>query len=337
MVRRHRRDDRPSARVLVILDGAPEPIQPWPTTLEAARTPTLDALCRHGAVARLRTTPEGLAPGSETGIPTLLGAEPDGAVGRGAIEAASAGVDVPEGLRAWRIDLRGERGRRATEQEVHLVWPALRAQLPRHCLTPLRGHRLLAIGARHPQVMSCAGFSVEVWPAGVELRPTLDERTTVVAGPGAAAGVGRLLGARVVEPAGATGDLDTDLRGKAATAIGALRHGGAESVIVHVGGADEAAHRTDREGKRLFLEAVDEQLLGPLAAAAHDHDATLAITADHGTCPWTGRHDGQPVPAVLNGPRVGAAGPSRLTERAVERAPVFDSPWAILQAAEVAA
>jgi 2,3-bisphosphoglycerate-independent phosphoglycerate mutase len=59
--------------VLVILDGASEPMRAAGTALEGARTPVLDALGREGAVSRLRTVAPGLPAGSEAAIPALLG------------------------------------------------------------------------------------------------------------------------------------------------------------------------------------------------------------------------------------------------------------------------
>ncbi len=312
------------SRVLVVLDGAAEPVAAGRTTFEEARTPVLDALCRDGAVALLRTTPDGLEPGSETGVPTLLGAPPTAPVGRGWVEAAAAGVDVPEGRSPWRIDVRHLDGRRTCEREVRLVWPVLRAQLPAHRVTPLRGHRLLALGERPPAISRCAALDVRVWPDGARLEAVLDERTTMICGPGAAAGCAKLLGARVVVPDGATGDVDTDLPAKARAAVAALAAGG--DVVVHVGGLDEASHRLQRDAKRALLEQVDGELLAPLAAAARRHGAPLAITSDHGTCPRTGRHDAAPVPVIVSGGRP-AAGPQRLAERALHGAPVLRSPW----------
>jgi len=307
-------------QVLVILDGAPEPVQPWPTTLERARTPALDALCAEGTVGRLRTTPPGLEPGSETGVPVLLGAAPDAQLGRGPLEAAAAGVDVPAGSGAWRLDLRHPDGRRASEREVHLLCPLLHAHLPRHAVTPLRGHRVLAVGRRRPALRRCAGLEVTVWPDGAEPAAAPGGALTLVCGPGVVAGIGRRLGARVHVPAGATGDVDTDLAAKAIAVLDALERG--EDVAVHVGGPDEAAHRGERDAKRAALEAADAQLVAPLRAAARHAQATLAVTADHGTCPWTGRHDPAPVPFVVAGAGVPARGARRLTERAVAGAPV---------------
>jgi 2,3-bisphosphoglycerate-independent phosphoglycerate mutase len=329
------------SRILVILDGAPEPVRAGPTSLEAAFTPALDALCAEGTVARLRTTPEGFAPGSETGVPVLLGAEPEAPLGRGPIEAAAAGVPVPEGHGAWRVDLLHGDGRRASEDEVRRVAPALRAHLPRHEVFPLRGHRVLVVGPTRPALGRCGGLEVMVWPDGVALAPALGTEAggdaggpgldasgrpvTMVCGPGAAAGIGRLLGAHVVVPHTATGDVDTDLDAKASAALLALRRG--DDVVVHVAAPDEAAHRLDLEAKRAAIEDADARIFAPLRRAARAACATLAVTFDHGTCPWTGCHDADPVPLVVAGPDVPAGGPGRLTERAVAGAPVEDAPF----------
>jgi 2,3-bisphosphoglycerate-independent phosphoglycerate mutase len=313
-------------RVLVILDGAAEPVWPWPSTLEEAQMPALDALCDRGAVARVATTPPGLHPGSEVGIPTLLGAALAGAPGRGTIEAAAAGVAVPDGARAHRLDLHHEDGRRAVTAEALLVARDLAALLPDHDVRHLKGHRFLAVGADRPAVAAVAGLRVDVWQDGDELPPVLDARTTIVAAPGAAAGCGRLLGADVVTPAGATGDVGSDLWSKTRAALVALRT--AETVVVHVGGADEAAHHRDRLGKRAMLEAADADVIGPLARAVNAAGGVIAVTCDHATCVETGRHHGEPVPLVVAGRGVARSGAVRLHERLVRRARIWDAPFA---------
>jgi len=303
------------SRILVILDGAPEPLRSGPTALERAATPALDALCAHGTVGRLATTPPDHVPGSETGIPALLGGLPPGQAGRGPIEAAAAGIALAPGEAAWRLDLYRADSRRATGAQGREALAPLRAALPHHRVVALRGHRLLAIGTQRPELRGCGGLTVRVWPGGERLRPSLTRPTTMVCGPGAAGGIGRLLGARVVVPAGTTGDVDSDLGAKAAAACRALELG--DDVVVHVGAADEAAHRREPEAKRRALEEADARLLAPLRLAAQRAGATLTVTADHGTCPRTGRHDSEPVPYVCAGPDTPALGPGRLTERAV--------------------
>lgn len=308
----------------MVLDGAPEPARPGvPTTLEAARTPALDRLCAEGAVSRLRTTPDGLEPGSETGIPTLLGAPPAGPVGRGPIEAAAAGVEVPPGTKAWRVDVRGPDGRRA---EARTALGAVAARMPGHRVAALRDHRLLAVGPDRPPAGRVGELWLDVWPEGADLEPVLDAATVVICGPGAPAGCGRLLGAAVQVPAGATGDVDTDLPAKARAARRALELG--RHVVVHVGALDEAAHRGELHVKREALERIDTLLVAPVAAVASHRGAIFAVTSDHSTCPRTGRHGADPVPVVAWGPDVPRRGPVRLTERATASQSEADSPWA---------
>jgi 2,3-bisphosphoglycerate-independent phosphoglycerate mutase len=312
--------------MLLILDGAAEPVWPWPSTLEEADTPALDALCNLGTVARIATTPPGLAAGSEIGIPALLGAPPDRPVARGLVEAAAAGIDVPAGAGAWRVDLHHADGRRSVTAEALLLKPEVDDLLPDHKVLHLKGHRLLAVGEERPEIDMVASLHAHVWDDGAALPRILDERTVVICAPGAAAGCGRLLGARVITPQGASGDVGSDLWAKTRAALAALPE--ADTVVVHIGGADEAAHHMDRVGKKAMLEAADQDVVRPLARAARDANAVLAVTSDHATCVQTGRHDDQPVPIAVAGPGVRRSGPLRLHERLAVNTKVLDSPWA---------
>ena len=108
--------------VLVIPDGAAQPVRPGvQTALQAARTPVLDALAAHGTVLRVATTPAGWPAGSETGIPALLGGAPAAPVGRGRVDAAAHGIDVPDGLVPWRADLHYTSGKRASVRQARDV------------------------------------------------------------------------------------------------------------------------------------------------------------------------------------------------------------------------
>lgn len=312
-------------RILLILDGAAEPVWPWPSTLEEADTPALDAVCHAGTVARIATTPPGLAAGSEIGIPTLLGAPPERPVARGLVEAAAAGIDVPEGAGAWRVDLHHADGRRSVTAEALLLKPEVDDLLPDHQVLHLKGHRLLAVGEDRPEIDMVASLHAHVWDDGATLPRRLDERTVVICAPGAAAGCGRLMGARVITPHGATGDVGSDLWAKTRAALAALPD--ADTVVVHIGGADEAAHHRDRIGKKAMLEAADQDVVRPLARAARDAGAVLAVTSDHATCVQTGHHDDQPVPIAVAGPGVRRSGPLRLHERLAINTKLLVSPW----------
>lgn len=266
----------------VILDGATEPAGPGPTSLERARTPALDALTTGGELTWRRTVPRGLPAGTETAVPVLLGWTPPRPVARGALEAAAREIDVPAGHRAHRVD-----GAREADRAV-----LARGGFTLH---DLGAGRVLAIG---PGTLPLLEPPVRVWPDGIVPPRVLDDRTVVVAAAGAAAGAARLLGARVVVPAGATGDTDTDLRAKTAAALAALEDG-ARRIVVHVGAPDAAGHRRDAEAKVCAIEAADRRVIGPLrAAVAARRSGSLAVGADHGCDPATGRHDGTPVPWV---------------------------------------
>ncbi len=283
--------------VLVILDGASEPLGgARATSLERASTPALDALAREGTLSRLRMVPAGLAPGSEVAIPTLLGWIPDGTVDRGAIEAAARGIAVAPGERAWRVDAVTPDGDRAGDAATRRAARALQADACAHAVHRLAGHRLLLVGPP-PLPAATRAVGLRVWPEGVVISPTLERSTVMVAAIGAAAGIGRLMGARVLTPAGATGGPASDLAAKAACAVQAIT-GGATRVIVHVGGPDEAAHLLDFEAKVAVIERADRDLIAPLAAAIRRASGTLRVCPDHGCDPATGQHDAHPVPCV---------------------------------------
>lgn len=298
--------------LLVIPDGAAQPVRgSAPTALEEAWTPVLDDLCAAGAVRSVAVTPEGLPAGSETGIPALLGAPPAEPLGRGWIDAAGYGVEVPGGLVPFRADVVYPDGRRASHRQVDNV----RAHL-RQPSAGLAGHRLLIFARTAPSDRKLLGLRLRVWRSRHRPERCLAPGTVMICAPGAAAGCARLLGAEVVIPGGATGDVDTDLRAKAQAAVAAAA-AGAMRVIVHVGGPDEAAHRRDRAAAVDLLERIDGQLLGPLRDVAAAVGGRLAVCPDHGTDPAAGTHDPAPVPAVVWTPGGEPSGPDRLSERAV--------------------
>ena len=299
--------------VLLILDGASEPLGLAATSLERARMPALDALARKGALSRLQTIAPALPAGSEAAIPALLGWVPPAPVDRGALEAAARGIALGPGERAWRVDVLASDGRRGGEGDSARAATALAADAPAHTVRRIGGHRLLITGAP-PLPVAAHAAGRHVWPDGVVPPRILDERVVVIAAAGAAAGCARLLGARVVIPPGATGGPNTDLTAKAAAALEAI-DGGARRVVVHVGAADEAAHERDAAGKVAALERIDAQLVAPLARAVREADGSLTVCPDHGCDPVTGEHDDHPVPCLRWPNPSGPAG--RLTERSV--------------------
>ena len=319
--------------VLVILDGASEPVGDGPTSLERAHTLTLDGLAADGELLRLRTVAPGLSAGSESAIPALLGWVPHGPVDRGAIEAAAHGIEVREGERAWRVDRRDRRDANATARALTERLSS-RHSTSDHCVHHLSGHRMLIVAPAPARTLGAELLGVElrsgvlraglnagalgaempragaprddlfVWPAGAMPPRLLDESTVVIGARGAAIGIARLMGARTIVPPGATGRPGSDLAAKATAALEAI-DAGAGRVVVHVGAPDEAAHERDAAAKVAAIEAADEQLLRPLAVALRarrarlgDGAARLRVCPDHGCDPATGRHDDAPVPCL---------------------------------------
>jgi 2,3-bisphosphoglycerate-independent phosphoglycerate mutase len=312
--------------VLLILDGASEPLGTRPTALELADTPALDALGREGALSRLRTVASGLPPGSEAAIPALLGWVPPAPVDRGALEAAARGIEPAPGERAWRVDAHaGSRGR-AGEEDTAAAAACLAAEMPAHPVHRLGGHKLLLVGpAPLGPLPAAPGARTELrlWPEGIVPPRILDRETVVVAAVGAAAGAARLLGAAVVVPPGATGRPGTDLAAKAVAAAAAIESG-VRRVVVHVGAADEAAHARDAAAKVAAIEAADRELVAPLAAAVEAAGGSFMVCPDHGCDPATGAHDGDPVPCLRWPAPEGPHG--RLTERDVAALPAVEPP-----------
>jgi 2,3-bisphosphoglycerate-independent phosphoglycerate mutase len=329
--------------VLVILDGASEPLGEARTSLERAHTPVLDGLASEGLVSAVRTVKQGLPVGSETAIPALLGWVPDERVDRGAIEAAAHGIEVGEDERAWRVDRRDRRDATATARQLaHMLAKRVPARrgASRGRVHHLCGHRMLVVapdpartlGGELLQVALRSGrFGREllVWPTGAIPPRVLDGETVVIGARGAALGIARLMGARTVVPKGATGRPGTDLAAKAAAALTAMEGdddgcdegSGARRVVVHVGAPDEAAHERDAKAKVAAIEAADALLLAPLAQALRANGGTLQVCPDHGCDPATGEHDGAPVPCLLwrasEASSADSAAERRLTERAV--------------------
>ncbi len=76
------------------------------TPLEASEIPNMDRLAQSGVVGLTRNVPEGMEPGSDVAIMSIMGYNPKECyTGRGPIEAASIGVDIKSDETAFRCNL----------------------------------------------------------------------------------------------------------------------------------------------------------------------------------------------------------------------------------------
>lgn len=89
----------------------------------------------------------------------------------------------------------------------------------------------------------------------------------------------------------------TDLDAKTEAALRAAER--CPFVLLHINGADEAAHRHDSAEKETFLRRVDDRVLSRLLASEHE----IVVASDHGANPESGAHLGGPQPFYqpLNG------------------------------------
>ena len=325
--------------ILCIIDGMTDG-----PSFGAGLMPAFRRMGEAGARGTFVTTPPGRRPDSFVCILTLLGLSP-GQIpqgGRAWLEALGAGVaPLPEDLvlRGSLVSLDGEG--RLSRLGCPGIPTALRQELVRRFgLYPLGGYKNLIIlpgeGKRAAQYAAPAPHDrlgcplEELLPLQPDLRRLVLESRELLEGRGAllpwgassqtllpplrrqgaavcrteiVAGIAKGLGMDVRIPPGATADTDTDLAAKREAA--ASLAGERELVLLHINGADEAAHRRNRREKEGFLEAVDRLVLEPLS----QRGIPLLVTGDHGTSWETGGHLPTPQPFVLwNGGRRGELG-----------------------------
>lgn len=130
-----------------------------------------------------------------------------------------------------------------------------------------------------------------------KLSPLAQKGAVVCAAP-IVRGIAKILQMELYPVPGATGDVDTDLLAKSQVALQAAKEN--PFVLLHINGADEAAHRKDPEEKKNFLKKVDDIVLTMLLRTGHD----VYVVADHGTDPATGKHLSGKQPIFTNVPDV---------------------------------
>ena len=95
--------------ILVIGDGMadnPVPELGNKTPLQTANIPHTDYLTARGEIGSVKTCPDSLPPGSDTGILSILGADPlIFYTGRSPLEAAATGIELKEGSASYRCNI----------------------------------------------------------------------------------------------------------------------------------------------------------------------------------------------------------------------------------------
>lgn len=124
-------------------------------------------------------------------------------------------------------------------------------------------------------------------------------KAVCIAGAGLYKGLGALAGMEIVNVPGATGQPDTNLKNKIAAAKESLKTN--DFVFLHIKATDIFGENGDPEGKKSFIEKID-QAIDNLEVLK----ASIAITADHSTPCSLKDHSADPVPLLINGPGVKA-------------------------------
>jgi 2,3-bisphosphoglycerate-independent phosphoglycerate mutase len=134
-----------------------------------------------------------------------------------------------------------------------------------------------------------------------------------VAGDRTILGLAKWLGFDAISRKGMTANLDTDLEAKLRAATRALKTH--DLVIVHVKGADIAAHDQRPDLKVAFLERLDRHLGEMLER--HPGPLRIAVASDHATLSESGQHAADPLPVLIWGTGVEADGVTHFAESAV--------------------
>lgn len=129
-------------------------------------------------------------------------------------------------------------------------------------------------------------------------------------------GLGRCAGLEAVEVEGATGDLDTNYRGKASAVLKALED--VDFAFLHVEAPDEASHRGDLRAKVEAIERFDAEVLATLYERlnAAGTPYRMLLCPDHPTPLRTRTHSEVPVPFLL------FSRPAKLAPKGLSRGPL---------------
>lgn len=152
-----------------------------------------------------------------------------------------------------------------------------------------------------------------IWPWGGGYRPKMKPLTetypqiksgAVITAVDLIRGIGRYAGLDVIHVPGATGLWDTDYRGKANSAIDALRT--KDFVYLHVEACDEAGHDGDMQLKLNCIENIDHMLVAPILeeVGKWNEPVAIALLPDHPTPVHYRTHTAEPVPFCIYYPGI---------------------------------
>lgn len=113
-------------------------------------------------------------------------------------------------------------------------------------------------------------------------------------------GIGMLAGMKIIGVEGATGNYDTNFKGKAQAAADALLNG-LDFVYIHMEAPDECGHHGDPVHKIYSIEQIDGVVIPTLTEAFENagEDYAMLVTPDHPTPCACKTHVSEPVPYLV--------------------------------------
>ncbi len=137
-------------------------------------------------------------------------------------------------------------------------------------------------------------------------------------------GIGKLSGMEVIEVEGATGNYDTNFKGKAEACLNALKKG-FDFCYIHMEAPDECGHHGDGCNKIFSIEQIDGKVVKYLVEELDKlgEDYSLLIMPDHPTPLNTMTHAIDPVPYILYRSNEVKEGAPSYTEENAKKSGVF--------------
>jgi 2,3-bisphosphoglycerate-independent phosphoglycerate mutase len=145
-----------------------------------------------------------------------------------------------------------------------------------------------------------------IWLWGEGKKPSLPRffekygiKGSVVSAVDLVKGIGICAGLKSIDVEGATGNIDTNFKGKAKAALKELESG-SDFVYVHIEAPDECGHRYEIDKKVKSIELIDEKIVGPILKGLEKYDDyKILILPDHPTPLSLRTHTPEPVPYLL--------------------------------------
>ena len=137
-------------------------------------------------------------------------------------------------------------------------------------------------------------------------------------------GLGVCSGMKVVEVAGATGNVHTNYTGKAKAALKELEEG-QDFVYIHIEAPDECGHRAELDNKVLSIEKIDEEIVGYILKELGEkkEEFKLMVLPDHPTPISLRTHTLDAVPFAIFDSTKQKNQTRNLSEKAAEKTGIY--------------